>query len=85
VVVVEEALLIVSTWPWQNSEINLRCRASGRACSEHYVSDFRLIREINTYEVVLVVEADLKARLMIYSSSLQEMSYVVLVLETTGF
>jgi len=35
--------------------------------------------------VVLVVEADLKARLMIYSSSAQEMSYVVLVLETTAF
>ena len=40
---------------------------------------------MNTYEVVLVVEADLKARLMIYSSSLQEMPYVVLLLETTGF
>jgi hypothetical protein len=39
---------------------------------------------MDTYEVVLVVEAELKARLMICSSSLQEMSYVVLVLETTG-
>jgi hypothetical protein len=35
--------------------------------------------------VVLVVEVDLKARLMIYTSSAQEMTYVVLVLETAAF